>query len=374
MSPSEKKKVCYIISGVDYSLGFIWLIKNINKEKYEVSFIFLNKNRPSILDEIDKDEIKSSWIKCEKKLDYILIFFKLAIYFIRNRPDIVHAHLIEAGLIAIPASFFTGIKKRIYTRHHATYNIYYYPHMVKYDKLINFFCTQIIAISTNVSEVLIQKEKTDPSKVHILPHGFKLNLFEEVSKSNIEKLSLKYNPQKQSPVIGVISRFIELKGLQYIIPAFKILLESKPDALLILANASGNYKTEIDDLLSSIPSKNYITLKFEKDLFSLYKLFTIFIHVPINNTVEAFGQVYVEALAAGIPSIFTKSGIARDFIEHERNALVVNYKSSDEIYQAICKLIEEPELRNQLIETGRKDVNKLFSFEKSLIEMYALYD
>jgi len=374
MTTSNKKKICYIISGVDYSLGFLWLSQNIDKEKYEVSFIFLSKSKPSLFEEFANEKFTYSWIKCNSKLDYISIFFRLAIYFIRYRPSIVHAHLIEAGLISIPASFFVGVKKRIYTRHHATYNIYYYPHMVKYDKLINYFSTHIIAISNNVAQVLIQTEKTDPSKVHVIPHGFELSLFETPIAQNIEKLRLKYNPQEQKPVIGVISRFIELKGLQYILPAFKKLLVSQPNALLIMANATGNYKKEIDKLLQSIPKKNYITIEFEKDLFSLYKLFDLFIHVPINDSVEAFGQVYVEALAAGIPSVFTLSGIARDFIQHEKNALIVNYKSSDEIFQSICTLINNTALRNQLIEDGRNHVNKMFSFDKSLVEMYKIYD
>lgn len=89
--------------------------------------------------------------------------------------------------------------------------------------------------------------------------------------------------------------------------------------------------------------------------------------------VEAYGQVYVEALAAGIPSIFTLSGIARDFIENEKNAMVVPFKNSQDILSALEKLHSNESLKNKLIETGRKDVVKLFSFEKSLEQLYQLY-
>ncbi len=43
-------------------------------------------------------------------------------------------------------------------------------------------------------------------------------------------------------------------------------------------------------------------------------------HVTIGKHYEAFGQIYVEALAAGIPSVFTLTGIAPEIIEHEHNA------------------------------------------------------
>ncbi|MBL0097760.1 MAG: glycosyltransferase [Bacteroidetes bacterium] len=81
--------------------------------------------------------------------------------------------------------------------------------------------------------------------------------------------------------------------MQYIIPAFERILKSQPKKL---------------------PSDSYIKIEFERDLFSLYSIFDYFIHAPIDPSVEAFGQVYIEALAAGIPSIFTLSGIAPDFI------------------------------------------------------------
>src|SRR5256885_4070776 len=39
------------------------------------------------------------------------------------------------------------------------------------------------------------------------------------------------------------------------------------------------------------------------------KLLDVFVHAPIAPQVEAFGQVYVEAMAAGVPSVITRAGI-----------------------------------------------------------------
>ncbi|MBK9400936.1 MAG: glycosyltransferase family 4 protein [Bacteroidetes bacterium] len=123
-----------------------------------------------------------------------------------------------------------------------------------------------------------------------------------------------------------------------------------------------------------MPSDSYIKIEFEKDLFSLYSIFDYFIHVPIDPSVEAFGQVYIEALAAGIPSVFTLSGIAPDFIVDEKNALVVPFKDSDAIYNSLEKLIGNDVLKEKIVRQGRADVLNMFSFEKSILKMCEIYE
>jgi glycosyltransferase involved in cell wall biosynthesis len=371
---THKKKVICVISAVDYSLGFLWVGRGFKNSSIDYEFIFLAPTEPSLHLQFLEEQIESRYITCRSKADYPGVLFKLWKHFIQKRPDIVHAQLIEAGLLGLTAAMLAGIHNRIYTRHHATYNKIYYPHMVKYDRYINHISTQIVAISGNVAKVLKEDEKVAGNKITVIPHGFELTSFLHPPFEEVYKLKSDYNPNGKKPVIGVISRFIELKGIQYIVPAFKKFLKAEPDALLILANAHGNYKTEIETLLETLPDNSYKTIGFEKNLFALYKLFDYFIHVPIDASVEAYGQVYVEAPAAGIPCIFTLSGIANDFIKDQGNAMVVPFKDTNAIYDALIKLHQQPELREKLIQNGLKDVQLYFTFEESLKRLIKLYD
>lgn len=370
----KKKKIVFIISGVDYAYGFQWLEAYMDKNKYDVSFIFLHPSEPILHKQFIDNCVNSYFIKLNSKLDFPKVFVKLYSYFLKNKPQIVHAHLFDACLLALPAAKMAGIKKRIYTRHHSTYHFDYHPHMVKYDKFINSLCTQIAAISINVKEVLIKKEHVNPDKVFLVNHGFEIEKFEFPQKENVDKLMNLYNTTNKHPVIGVISRFTEWKGIQYIIPAFKRILEQYPNALLILANAKGDMKDLLLSQLKQLPSNSYVTIEFEKDLFSLYKLFDVYVHVPIDSRSEAFGQTYVEALAAGIPSVFTLSGIANEFIVDKRNALVVPFKNADEIYRSIIELLDNMNLRDQLIVQGRNDVKKLFPINVMMNALYKIYE
>lgn len=99
----------------------------------------------------------------------------------------------------------------------------------------------------------------------------------------------------------------------------------------------------------------------------------MYVHTPIDDHSEAFGQTYVEALAAGIPSVFTLSGIAHEFIEHEKNAMVVNYKNSEEIYLAMKNILANEALKNEIIHHGKNSVQRfaLNDFIKLLENLYA---
>ncbi|MBK9320741.1 MAG: glycosyltransferase [Bacteroidetes bacterium] len=310
----KKVRLLFVISGIDYALGFDWLEKYLDKKRYQVSFIFLNTIEPELFRRFKSRGVEVYFLKSGSKKKYPLLFLKLIYLFAKRKPDIIHCHLYEANVLGLSAAWICGVSKRIYTRHHSTYHFDYHPRMVKVDKFINSMSTQIIAISRNVMSVLVEREGVDPKKVFIVNHGFELDKFISANREAVDVLGERYNPSHRFPVIGVISRFTEWKGVQYIIPAFKKLLQDYPNALMILANAKGDMQVEINEMLNQLPENSYRTIEFERDIASLYRLFDIFVHVPVDKFAEAFGQTYVESLASGVPSVVTLSGIACEFV------------------------------------------------------------
>jgi glycosyltransferase involved in cell wall biosynthesis len=369
-----QKKITYIISNVNKALAFEWIATQLNKEKFALSFILLNKERTELETFLRSKEIPVTHVPYRGKKDLMKSVLRVASLLKKNKPDIVHTHLFDASLIGLLAAKLSGISSRIHTRHHSSYHHVYFPHMVKYDRLVNFLSTDIIAISNTVKKILVNDEKVNPKKVHLVYHGFELSDFENVSEEAIHALRKKINPGNLHPVIGVISRYTEWKGIQYIIPAFVKLLRSYPEALLVLTNTDGDYKREIKELLKTMPAKNYIEIPFENNIFALYRTFDIFVHTPIDDASEAFGQIYVEALASGIASVFTLSGIANELIVDRQNALVVPYKNPEAIHAALKELLEDKSLAKMLITHGIKDVKEEFQLAKMILSLESIYE
>ncbi len=351
-----------------------WICTYLNKEKYQLSFILLNNDNTEIESFIRKQKFPVKRIPVKGKIGLLLAIVKSIPFLIKNKTDIIHCQLFTSNVVGLIAGFLIGVHKRIYTRHHSIANHEESPKAVFFDKLINFFATDIVSICKNVDNVLINLEHVNPKKIHTINHGFLFDEYENVSEDRISKFKNKYHIEKDEIVIGVISRYLKLKGLQYIIPAFKEVLLKQPKAKLILANALGPYKSEVHNLLKEIPRKNYTEIVYERDMGAFYKSINIYVHTPIDTQCEAFGQTYVEALIAKIPSVFSLSGIANEFIVNNRNAIVVPHQQIKPIVDAIELLLTNQEIRNSIVENGYKDVKNRFQLTKMIDALEKLYD
>jgi glycosyltransferase involved in cell wall biosynthesis len=74
-----------------------------------------------------------------------------------------------------------------------------------------------------------------------------------------------------------------------------------------------------------------------------------------------------------VPSVFTMSGIAVDFIEDRMNALVVPFKDPDAIYEAMTIILNDKTLREKIVSQGKSDVQRLFDIREMTAKLDALY-
>lgn len=368
-----KKSVTYIISDIDKAIAFEWIVEHINKEKITLSFILINGENSFLKNYLQQKHIPVYTISCRSKKNIPVAILKCLSLLKKLKPDVVHCHLFFANLIGLTAAKMVGIKSRIYTRHHSDYHHVYFPKSVKWDKYCNSLATKIVSISDVVTEILIQKENVSKNKIVKIHHGFDTDSFIKGNAENINELIGKYNKKFITPVIGVISRFTHWKGVQYIIPAYKKLLKKYPNALLLLFNANGDYEKEIDVLLNGLPQTSFQKIKFENDIANLYKVFDVFVHVPISKNAEAFGQTYIECMLSGIPLVATKSGIGNEIMIDKFNCLEVPYQNSEAIYTAILQVLENETLKNELIKNAQKSTEEKFSINKMITSLEQLY-
>lgn len=366
-------RVTYIISNINKSAGFEWTAELIDQTKFQLNYILLNPESSLLEDHLLSLGIPVKRITYKGKRDLPKALLLTILKLIKHRPRMVHAHLFDASIIGLLSAWLLRIKVRIYTRHHSSLHHQYHPHAVKYDKLCNRLSTHIVAVSGAVKNILIEKEQVSDKKISVIHHGLDLREFNKNNPLQVQEILGKYQLSNAKPIIGVISRWTEWKGLQFIIPAFTELLKKYPNAVLVLANAKGDYTTQIRELLKHVPDSNYRVIEFEENILALYQTFNVFVHVPIDSHSEAFGQIYIEAMAAGIPSVFTLSGIANDIVKHKRNALVAEYRDHISIQQAIETILEDPTLAATLVANAKQTVADSFTVEKMIRETENLY-
>ena len=216
-----KVNITYIISNINKALAFEWISTSLNKEQFNLNFILLNKENSELEIFLKNNNFQVDRIVFNTKRDIPLSIYKVYRLIKKYKSNIIHTHLFEASIVGLLAAYLAKVPRRIYTRHHSDFHHVYFPKAVKYDKLINFLSTDIIAISRVVEEILVLQEGVNIDKIHLIHHGFKLEDYLISSEINISKLKQKYAIKDSYPVIGVISRYTEWKGVQYIIKGFE---------------------------------------------------------------------------------------------------------------------------------------------------------
>ena len=366
----------YILSDITDAKQFEWIVKSdLNRKKFKLKFILINKFKKdnNLENFLKKNKSIIATMKYKNFFSYFFVIIKLIFIFLKYKPNVIHCHLRKASILGISIGYFLRIKKRIITRHHGNENHKNYIKGLLIDKLLCFLSTDIISISANTTRLLVNENKNNEKKINLIHHGFDFQYFNNINLENIKNLKNKYRINPENIIIGSIARFIDWKGVNYTIKAFKEYNKINPNSLLILANAHGPQESEINKMLSDLPINSYRLIKFETDIISLYKIFDIFVHVPIDPTCEAFGQVYIESLALKIPSIFTKSGIGNEFLEHEKNCFIAKHKDHRSIYNGLIFFSNNQLIKANIIQEAYSNVINKYSIKKMLDKLDLVY-
>ena len=286
---------------------------------------------------------------------------KLIKLFVLHRPASIYCSGRIATIFGILLARICLIPNRVFTRHHGV-EIQTSPSVLPkfLEYLVNRSATKIVAISSLSTKILIS-EGVDPTKIYQVYNGIDLERALAIRKLR-ESTTIR---GEKFPVIGVVSRLTQWKGVQFTASAFTKILELFPNARLEIYGSKMDSYDEVLTLLSKLPSNSYEFYEPDDDVFTKFQRFDIFVHVPIEEDTEAFGLVYLEALATGVPSIFTCSGILREF-DPGSAAVKVPFKDSQGIESTVVRL-----MARDLEEFIPMQVSKLEQFDlKKTTEKY----
>ena len=286
----------------------------------------------------------------------------------RVNTDILHYHM--PFIFAVIAHFIARPKyKKLYITYHGAivgYDKYMrpfwgiYKHFYKIADKIHVLSPTIIDSDTTL---LDNKEKCE-----VIPFGIDTNI--EYDKEEIKKIKEKYKNKK---IILAIGRLVKFKGFQYVIDAMK---QVKNAVLFIIGDGPlkisfENYITE-NNLQEKIILLGAISDKKIKNNY--IQASDIFILSSIRKS-ESFGIVQLEAMRYGKPIINTNLGTGVNYVSiNNETGLTVEPKDSEELANAMNKLIQDNSLSIILGQNSRKRVENIFSFDLIKDRYKNLYD
>ncbi len=284
--------------------------------------------------------------------------FKLAQIIDKEQIDIVHLHWTKDIPVVVAAKLLSKRKPKIVQTRHM--------HMTRfksdfYHKFLYKNLDAIIAVTNLVKE---QLEKFIPQNIRPTIHACYIGANTPKILSIDDKTNLKNRLDiKDEFIVCIVGRIEKAKGQHIVLQAVEKLRLAGINAKALVI---GHFMDEeyFNTLQQSYP----------------HDIFTGFVNNPTDymqlsdcvvlaTKKETFGLVLIEAMKSCICVLGSNSGGPLEIINDGENGLLFESMNSEDLYQKLTLIANNPELKNQLANKGKIKADDMFDSEKQFTKM-----
>ncbi len=189
--------------------------------------------------------------------------------------------------------------------------------------------------------------------------------------------AVKSGMSKNQPIVLLgIGGLSPTRRFEDIISAVAMLRKKGYDAKAVIVCKDywreSDYRKQFELFLEESGVKQYIDARFdgaaEEELVQMFKTSDIFV---FPNNVNIWGMTIFEAMAAGLPTIVSRSTSVAEFLRNGENTLLIDPLEPDQIADNIELLVNSPELYQKITKNGQELVRASFSAEKYARDLLA---
>ncbi|RLG31401.1 glycosyltransferase family 1 protein [Methanosarcinales archaeon] len=351
-------------------------VRSLSKSDYEVHVM---THRGTELGGVTTHPIK---FKEEYKLGFNFKFMHL-LNILKNvrqcHPDILYTRNVSFALLA----FFTiqkpklilelnglyeehrKFEKKIYGKKKVLKNL----KLIMKDRLEIFVAGKangVIAVTPKIKDLLI-KRGIDENKITVVPNGANVELFRPMDDPlAINDLRYQCNIREDAPLVMFVGNLAYWQGVEYLIHSSPLVLKTISNTMFLIVGDG-----EVKDELMALAEKIGVSDKFIFVGNVPYKKVPLYINMAdvciVTKKILGFGysplKLY-EYMACGKPIVATNTE-GFEVLEQSNAGLLVNPENSQELANAIIKLLRNDQLREQMGANGRKAAVAGYSWDNS---------
>lgn len=246
------------------------------------------------------------------------------------------------------------------------------------EKSLYLKADHIICLSQYMHKVLCIDYGLTPARVSFVPNGLTNTVN---TKNNNQYLRNKWKILYEEKFILFVGRIEEIKGLTYLIRAFREVLQKFPICRLIIVG-NGYYDIHMKVAKEICTKITFTGLLEKKELYELYQIADVGV---VPSLFEPFGYVAVEMMMHELPIVATATsglnevvddccGLKIPIIEHSDRIEI----DSNLLAEKIIYLLEHPDKARKMGQNGRKRYLSEYSsevFRRNMLNFYtSLYE
>jgi glycosyltransferase involved in cell wall biosynthesis len=236
--------------------------------------------------------------------------------------------------------------------------------------LFNFIwrrADRVVAISHAVKDWLVEERCLPREKVTVIHYGLEPERFAQPKAD----LRAGWNVNGDA-IVGSLGRLEPRKGHDCLIQAMRAALERNPNLRLFIGGHDPlGYGSDLQALIDRLRLNGHVKLLgAQNDVPSFFNALNVF---AFASRSEGFGQVIIEAMAAGKPVLASKIPPITEIVRDGETGILVNPDEPQAFADAITWLVTHPEQAQQMGKRGQERVYKYFSARRMADETVSLY-
>ena len=178
--------------------------------------------------------------------------------------------------------------------------------------------------------------------------------------------SKKINLNLYGTIVGTVGLIRQKKGFLWLLDAFKQLLTTRDATFLLIGDFIASEKEFYLNKIQQLGLQNRVVITGIVDHRLILNYITKLDIYVIASTTEGCPNALLEAMYCKRPIIATKVGGMADIIKHKKNGLLVEPRSSEEIYKWIIELLGNRKLRDTISINAYSTVKTKFNLQNEI--------
>jgi len=253
--------------------------------------------------------------------------------------DVVHVHdwFGTVGAVALAHRLHVPLLMTVHSTEYDRSLGHPWDHILHREEIGIDAATRVVAVSGHLRQQLIDRYHADPAKVRVVYNAVR-------PTERLERI----DPEKR--IVLYVGRLAVMKGVDTFLRAAARVVPSFPDVLFVTAGEGPEYERliQLAARLGIGDRAMFLGKVSDEEREVLLTGSSVFV---LPSVVEPFGIAALEAMAAGVPTIVSKtSGVA----EMSRGTTFrVDFWDVEEFASRISELLEYPTLRAAMGDHGR---------------------
>jgi glycosyltransferase involved in cell wall biosynthesis len=294
--------------------------------------------------------------------------------FARERPDIVHTHSGKAGVVGRLAAAKAGIPIIVHTIHGPSFGSFQGPLrnavFTLAERRAARVTTHFVTVADAMKRQYLAAHIGRPEQYTRIFSGFNLDPF--LSTGNDPKVRAQFGLGSEEIVVGKIARLVKLKGHDDLFKIAPSLVRECPRIRFLLVG-DGPWRQRFDAKARELGLEKHFVfagLVPPEAVAQLVGIMDVVIHLSAR---EGLARALPQALAAARPIVaYGCDGASEVCLEGETGFLVKS-GDLDTLKRRILGLAENPTLRLEMGNRGRKFVQERFPVSHMVDDLYLLY-